>query len=119
MLTQRNDIFLHSKQGNTCPFAHQGQRDSAAVYYARIPGQIYKVPFVLVCESHSKGCCETGQNCDKYHIYYRPATDVIIKNLYQKEVGNRYHKFPSGATIEGRVVNGMFNGYAVMTWPNG
>jgi hypothetical protein len=99
--------------------AHPGIRDNASTYYARIPGQIFKVPYVLVCGVFIAELeCPNSSKCTCYHPYIRPSTEQIIKNLYQKTVGTRYVKFPSGATIDGAVNNDKFNGHAVMTWPS-
>ena len=111
-------ILFYSALKN-CSLAHPGLRDSCVTYYARIPGQIFKVPYVLVCsEIISNMDCQHGAKCTFYHPYIRPSTEQIIRNLYKKTVGMRFTKFPSGAVIEGVVDNDKFNGHAVMTWPN-
>jgi hypothetical protein len=94
-------------------------RDSAVTYFARIPGQMYKVPYVVICENGMKSDCEFAEKCDCYHIYTRPSTDEIIKRLYKKAKGNNLKRFESGATLDGEVAGNLYCGHAVMTWPNG
>ena len=54
----------------------------------RIPGLTRRVPFVEVCEAAMCGSCpqEHEADCEKYHIYIRPATIEIIRRMYPIKV---------------------------------
>eukprot|EP01041_Mallomonas_annulata_P004496 gene4496-8946_t len=103
----------------TCPLAHPGIRDSAAVSHARMPGRTNKVPYVFVCPEWP-GNCDNGNSCDFYHCYIRPSTIDIIERIYpKKKEGIKSKAFASGSTMKGNVKEGKYTGYGVYTWPTG
>jgi len=109
----------------TCMSAHPGIRDNAQTQFARIPGRLAKVPYVLVCpegiigQGDGECLCTAGRECLNYHIYIRPSTLDIVRRVYPIKKGVKKVVKPSGAKIEGQVEGGDFNGYGTMTWPEG
>lgn len=108
----------HQCTKTTCPLAHPGVRDTAAVNHARMPGKTYRVPYVVVCPNWPNECA-AGNACDYYHYYIRPPTIEIIQKLYPIKQGVQTKDFLSGALMKGNVKRNKFNGYGVFTWPTG
>ena len=102
----------------TCPLAHPGVRDAAAVSYMRMPGSIRKVPFVSICPNWP-GECSRGDLCDFYHTYIRPSTEDIIEKIYPRQDGVKTKSYMRGAHLKGVVKEGKFSGYGVFHWRNG
>lgn len=52
--------------------------------------------------------CPSGQECNMYHPYVRPPTTEIIAKIYPRRNGERTKVYPSGAALQGTVVNEVF-----------
>ncbi|CAM9462371.1 unnamed protein product, partial [Ectocarpus sp. 8 AP-2014] len=110
---------------STCPRAHPGIRDDAKLQRLETKGsrglfQVSVCPLALAAAlGGGEPPCPSGQGCKMYHPYVRPSTDEIVARIYPRRNGERTKVYPSGASLKGRVVNEVFQGYGVYAWPNG
>ena len=109
---------------STCPLAHPGIRDSAKSEYFSPESKPDKKrrnrrAYVQVCEDALIGKCahSATHSCERYHMYVRPETVDIIRQIYPITAGMKQRVFP-GRDVEytGSVTKQGFHGFGVMTW---
>jgi hypothetical protein len=122
---------------STCFFAHPGVRDSCKVLF-RTKKKDNKnnhfsnnnnnkstyeerIPYVIICPNANGilNDCPLGKKCTKYHVYVRPTTLEIIRNIYPVVKGLKSKTFANGAKLTGNVNYTVLSGYGIMKWPNG
>eukprot|EP00904_Undaria_pinnatifida_P008783 jgi/Undpi1/5034/HiC_scaffold_19.g08386.m1 len=109
---------------STCPRAHPGIRDDARLERLKARGSrdVFNVtvcPLALANALGDGDPCPNGNRCKMYHPYVRPSTEDIVAKLYPNRNGDRVKLYGSGAVLKGTVVDEVFQGYGVYSWPSG